>query len=408
MDLIIKKGKVYYENRFIDSDIGVRDGKIVKIKKRVSNAADSFIDAKNQYVVPGIIDAHVHLRDMKQSHKEDFVTGSRAALNMPNSDPSALTVNVLRRMDALRKNAVVDIKFFAGLRDNLNEIPGMNDHAAVAGYKVYMTGDSGVSREELVNIFDFFSNKLFKIWLNSGQTHSGDSLPREKFNQKNKNKKIKRIAVHTGDDKPGEIEGIKFVSGLTGRFKIPVHICHISTSEGIEIVSKNPDLTSEVTPHHLFLSKGEYEFDAVNPSLRSKGERPGLWKMLDKVDIIASDHAPHTLKEKEDGAPGFPGLETSLPLMLNAVNKNMIPFERVIGMMSEKPAEIFGLTNKGMIKEGCDADLTVIDLKERWKIRGDDFCGKQKWTPFEGWEVKGVPTHTIVNGRIVMEDKELI
>ena len=186
-----------------------------------------------------------------------------------------------------------------------------------------------------------------------------------------------------------------------------MHVCHVSTPEALEII-KDSDLTCEVTPHHLFLSKGDFEYDAINPPLRTKQDRLKLWENLNNIDIIATDHAPHTIEEKEKGVSGFPGLETSLPLMLDSVNKKRLTINRLIEMMSEKPAEIFGLKNKGKIEIGFDADLTIIDLKKEMKIRGDDFCSKQKWTPFEGWKVKGVPTHTIVNGKIVMEDGELI
>ena len=411
MDLKIINGKIYHKNQFIEADIGIKDGRIIKLKRNLSANSDEVINAKGKYVIPGIIDAHVHLRDLKQSYKETFSTGAKAAahggvttvLNMPNTNPPAINLRVIKELNTIKKNACVNIELFGGVKcesdeygvkNNFNEIPKMRDF--VCGYKAFMDSEN-FSKENFAEIFQFFD---------------GFYNPRI-----DKKLTVKPIAVHAEDgglikksgrdNKSCEIEAIKFVSELSRKFDFPIHICHVSTPEGLEII-KDSALTCEVTPHHLFLSKGDYEYDAVNPPLRTKQDRLNLWKNLNEIDIIATDHAPHISSEKEDGISGFPGLETALSLMLDSVNKGRLTFKRLIEMMSEKPAEIFNLENKGKIDVGFDADLTVVDMKKVVKIRGDEFWGKQKWTPFEGWKVKGVATDTVVMGKIVMDDGELI
>jgi len=400
MELKIKNGKVYQKNRFVAADIGIEKGRITKLKKNLPRDSDEVINAKGKYIIPGIIDAHVHLRDLEQSYKETFVTGAKAAahggistvLSMPNTLPPATTFNVIKKLNELKKDACINIELFGGVENNFSEILRFGDF--VRGYKIYMD-TNGFSRNSLNESFNFF---------------------RENYENK-KLKLVKPIAVHAEDgeliekfgrgNKICEIEAIKFVSGLAGKSGFPVHVCHISTPEGAETVKKS-DLTCEVTPHHLFLSKGDYEYDNVNPPLRTKHDRLKLWENLNKIDIIASDHAPHTLEEKEQGASGFPGLETMLPLMLDSVNKGRLTIRRLIEMMCERPAEIFNLKNKGKIEIGFDADLTIVDMKRQVKLLGDNFCGKQKWTPFEGWKVKGIPTDTVVGGKVVMGDGEVI
>ena len=353
MELAILKGNVYYKDRFIKADIGIEEGKIVKIKEKSGYDSDNVLDAKGKYVMPGIIDAHVHLRDLSQSYKETFITGAKAAahggvttvINMPNTKPPATTLNVILELTDLAKKACVNVGLFGGVenkrleddnnvKNNFDEIIKFQDF--VRGCKVYMDSDDFLG-DNLNEILNFFS----------------ESVKNQKLRE------IKTIAVHAEDsglvkklgrdNKKCEIEAVKFISELTPKFSLPMHVCHVSTPEALEII-KDSDLTCEVTPHHLFLSKGDFEYDAVNPPLRTKQDRLKLWENLNNIDIIATDHAPHTIEEKEKGVSGFPGLETSLPLMLDSVNKKRLTINRLIEMMSEKPAEIFGLKNKGKIE----------------------------------------------------------
>ena len=394
MDYGIVNGKVYYQDRWVRADIGIKDGEIRVIKKKLD--VDVYIDAYNKCVLPGVIDAHVHLRDMNQKHKEDFKTGTLAAahggvttvLDMPNTEPPTTSLDAINQKEELRRDTAVQIEFFGGIKNNLPEIMSMKDK--IIGYKIYMDSTPlHVSKPELREIFEFFA----------------------------KNKINKRISVHVDDSeltkrigkqKISEIRGIEFISNLSRQFGIKVNICHVSTPEGIKIISQNPNLTCEVTPHHLFLNEENFGFADTNPPLRNQRDIAGLWKNLNQVDIIASDHAPHTMEEKHEGAEGFPGLETTLPLLLNAVVCRRLLPSRLIALISRNPARIFGLTDKGEIKPGYCANLTIVDFHKKYKIRGEDLYTKCGWTPFEGWEGKGAPTHTIVDGRILMKDGVLL
>jgi len=405
-DLIIKNSKAYINGKFTEKDIGITSGVIEKIGNLKNQEAQKIIDASGKLIIPGVIDSHVHLRDLGQSHKETFKTGCDAAahggvttmLNMPNTIPPAITLDIIKRMDKLRENLPVDIRLFSGVRDNFQQIQNINNEKNVIGYKIYLDGGPLLlSREEFKNALEFFSNFFESKDAKVITIHAEDSTLIEKLGR---------------DDTRCEIDAVRSVTGMVDsiNYKFPVHIAHISTGEGVEIIknSNQKNITTEVSPHHLFLSPGDVdgEFSYVNPPLREKAVRMKLWRNLNFIDIIATDHAPHTIEEKESGAAGFAGLETSLPLMLTAANKKIITIERMVAMMCEKPAQIFGLNDRGRIGKGMRADLTIIDRKHEWKIRGDDLYSKCKFTPFEGWKVKGCVDYTISEGNVIYERLE--
>jgi len=286
---------------------------------------------------------------------------------MPNSRPKTDNLRILNKKISLNPG-LINMHFFGGIKDRENAIEIEN---FVIGYKFYM--------------YDQDYEKF-----------------REILKEINKNKKI---CFHAEIDNNGtiasEVNAIKAISNLGKR----AHVCHISTSKGLIIASES-GLTTEVTPHHLLLNnKDDVRFN-VRPPLRDKHERMDLLKNFDKIDIIASDHAPHTEEEKEEGANGFAGIETMLPLMLNLVNKRVIDLKTLIEKISINPSLIFGIENE--IEIGKKANLTIIDMKKEYKITADDFYSKSKFTPFEGTVVKGKPTHVVVNGKIVMKDEILI
>jgi len=207
------------------------------------------------------------------------------------------------------------------------------------------------------------------------------------------------------------------------QFHNHLHFCHLSTGKGLCAVAEakqtDQKVTCEVTPHHLLLTKDSYEElgpkALTKPPLRSEEEREALWKGITEntIDTIGSDHAPHTLEEKEVNSiwqvkGGVPGLETTLPLMLTLVHKKQLSLDKLVQLLAENPAAIFGLKDRGVIEEGKNADLVVIDYNKRFNIEASKFKSKAKFSPFDGWEVQGRPVKTFVNGELVMEEQEIV
>ncbi|MBI5152273.1 amidohydrolase family protein, partial [Candidatus Peregrinibacteria bacterium] len=215
-------------------------------------------------------------------------------------------------------------------------------------------------------------------------------------------------------------EAVKHVLHLAKKYDSRVHIAHVSSKLEIDEIKKfkNEKITCEVTPHHLFLNESAYDkwgnFVKIDPPLRNREDQDALWQAIDEgaIDIIASDHAPHLKEEKsmsyKQAPVGVPGVETMLPLMLEAVNDNRIDIVKVARLMSENPARIFGIKNKGKIAEGFDADLVIVDMDERRKVRNDKLFTKCGWSAFNGWELSGWPKITIVNGKKVFENGKII
>lgn len=379
--MLLKNGKVYYKGNFANLDIEIDDntGKILKIGQIDESATKGkILNLSKKLIIPGAIDAHVHFRDFEQAYKEDFLSGSKAAINggitrvfeMPNSKPRADCLRVIS--EKIKKNPdIVNMHFYGGVNENENKAREIEKF--IIGYKFYM-----------------YEHKNFENF---------DIL--KKLN--------KRIAFHAelsdaDNSAMNEINAIKFITKIYTQFKFIPHISHISTANGLKI-AKEKNFTVEVTPHHLLLNKSKDIRFNVRPPLRDERERMKLIRNLNAIDIIASDHAPHTEKEKENGSNGFSGIETMLPLMLNLVNKGVLTLNQLIEKVCINPAKIFGMNNE--IKVNEKANLTIIDLKKEWKIKGEDFYSKSKWTPFEGWNVRGKVSHVIVNGRLLMENEIL-
>jgi len=375
--MLLKGGKIFYNNEFSELDIEIDDtGKILKIGKieefSARNRGEKILNLNKKVIIPGAIDAHVHFRDFEESYKEDFLSGSKAAINggitrvfeMPNSKPKADNLNVI--LAKIKKDPkIVNMHFYGGFK-NFESAKSMEKF--VIGYKIYMYEQNDL--KELKNL-----NK--KICFHAELRRNDNSIK-------------------------NEIDAIRFISKFSYKFK--PHICHISTVKGLNIAKEN-GYTVEVTPHHLLLNKTDDIKFNVRPPLRDEEERIGLIKNLDAIDIIASDHAPHSEEEKENGENGFSGIETMIPLMLNLVNKNVLNLKQLVEKICINPAKIFGIDNE--IRTNNNANLTIIDIKKEHKISGENFLSKSKFTPFEGWTVKGKVTDVIVNGRLMMEDENL-
>lgn len=387
MPLLIKNGKVYQNGALANKNIFIKNGKIAKITSQ-NLKADKVIDAKNKIIIPGLIDGHVHFREPGLTHKEDFFTGSMAAaaggittiLDMPNTVPPTTNLQRLEEKRKLAKKSIVNYGFhFGSANDNIAEIEKAKGIASVKVYMDYTTGD--------LKLDDY--NALKKIFSSN-----------------------KTITVH------GENENILKAIELIQHGKNHLHFCHVSSKEELHYIRRKKiknSVSAEVCPHHLFLTAKDLNelgnFGEMKPGLKTKDDQKALWEGIHngKVNTIATDHAPHTKEEKMHmNYPfGVPGCETMLPLLLNALSEKKITLRKIVNLCCENPAKIFKIKNKGFIKEGFDADLAIIDLNMEKEVKNNELFTKCKWSPFDGWKLKGWPAVTIVNGNVAFEDRKI-
>ena len=417
--------KIFKGSSLIDADISIANGKIIKIGKQ-SNLpeAEEEIDAKGLLTLPGLIDAHVHLRDMRRSHKEDFFTGTCASaaggfttvLDMPNTIPTTDSCERLQeKISVAKKKVVVNIGFHAMLSDRLHELSGMAQMGVIS-FKLYLNkpqSDLDIENDEhLQNTMQECVKLGTPLTIHAEEFHNAKAEEIDSF----------EYLVKKYEEKL-EINAIKRILSLIKGSGVQAHICHISSAKSLSLIEEakknGTNVSCEVTPHHIFLSNKSFkEFGTLaltDPPIRSKATTKKLWDALvnGSIDIIASDHAPHTIKEKLcsslDKVPfGIPGLETTLPLLLTEVNSGKLTLRRLVEVLAEKPAEIFHLKNKGFLEEGNDADLTLIDLKAKHKIESEKSYSKAEYSPFEGMKCKGKVVKVLVSGNIVMDSGKIV
>ncbi len=372
---LLKNCRILQEGKLIHCHLFLEDHKIGHISDEPITA-DDVIDIKGKIVIPGMIDCHVHCREPGNPQKEDYLTISRAAakggvttfLDMPNNTPPTITVERLEQKRALAKKSIVNYGFHFGTGGrNETEIKNAKNIASVKFYLDATTGNLKIDNLSLVE-------------------------------------NIMRISPFCTFHAEGS--NLSSAIALASQLKKKIYACHVSTGAEIQEIKKSKKAVFvEVTPHHLFLS----EEDAgrlgmlchVRPKLNTKADQEALWKAISSglVDTIATDHAPHLKEEKmANETYGFPGLETALPLLLNAVNEGRLTLQKVIELTSRNPAKIFGIKSKGELKEGYDADLTIIDMELEKEIKAVDLATKCAWSPFEGKVLKGHPIATFVGG----------
>ncbi|MFH1394269.1 MAG: dihydroorotase family protein [Candidatus Micrarchaeota archaeon] len=387
---VIKGAKAFIEGRFTDCDVLINGSVIAGIGKNLKG--EKSMDARGLVLLPGLIDPHVHLRQPGAEYKEDFNSGSRAAvaggfttiMDMPNNNPPTTTFARLEEKKLLAKKAVCDVRFhFGGTDDNFEEVRKVNPESM----KIYLGLTTG---------------ELYLRQPHSLERHFENIYPKSV------------LFFHASANGPEEqsiadtLDNIGRVGELSGRYLRKFHIAHASCGAEVARTREFEKGTVEVAPHHLFLNSKDAKKLGVNgtvyPPLRSEKRRKSLWKEFDKIDCIGSDHAPHTLEDKEEGAHGFPGLETTLPLMLDACHRKLFRLEEIIPMMSHRPAQIFGLEKVGEIREGNFANLTLVDLKKEWTVKGEELQTKCKWSPYDGKKLKGKVHSVLYKGRLVIED----
>jgi len=431
IDLNIVEARILTESGFIECGIAIDEGKIQKIGKPVNlPKSSSTINVKGKVVLPGLIDAHVHLRDLELSYKEDFQSGTSAAaaggfttvLDMPNSKPP--TNNPARLMEKkaqAESKVLVDVGFYGAFPRRENDFKRMAE-LGIIGFKLNMYSPS---TELNINNDEILTGALKKTAeLNLPVAiHAEDRTMiiemEEKLRKAGKNSPEAYLSAR---NPKAEITALNHILPLIKKTKVKAHISHVSLAESLKIIEKAKRnglaLTCEATPHHLLLTENELNqlggIAITDPPLRSRSDAAQLLKKLNAgiIDTVASDHAPHSLNEKRKAnvweiPPGIPGLETTLPLMLTQVNEGTLSLRRVINALAEKPAEIFNL-KKGYLNPMLSADLTIVDLKQKFKIDSSKFYSKAKYSPFDGWQVTGKPVKTFVAGELIMDDGEIV
>ena len=387
--MLVKNCKLVVENnQEIIRDILIEDGVITKIDENIQAEGHEIVDAQYNYVLPGIIDVHTHMRDPGLTHKEDFTSGSKACarggvttfIDMPNTIPVTVTEKALMDKKAMMVGrSYVDYGFHFGgsKKDNSEEIKKVLDK--VASTKIFLnmsTGDMLIENEKVVeNIF----------------------------------RESKIISVHAEE---GMVEkAIEFCK----KYDKELYLCHLSKASEIELLkqakAEGVKVFGEVTPHHLFLNVDDVNATErskmllrMKPELKEKSDNEALWKALadGTLDSIGTDHAPHLIEEKLAKLTyGVPSVENSLEMMLNGVKENRITFERLIEVMCKNPAKIFKIKNKGDIAVGYDGDLVIVDINDNSPIKDDKVITKANWTPFENCNRGGRVLTTILRGEIV-------
>ena len=415
MDLVLKNCRLIDSNG--DYFIKVEDGKISEISK-TPIPGEYIVDVNYNYVLPGFIDPHVHFRDPGFNQKEDFKSGGNAAANggfttvidMPNTLPITDTYKTLKEKIKLSKKSDVNVFLQIGPND-LSEMEKMMKLNPVS-VKIFM---DLYRDEELEKIFSDLSQ------LKENTNYNGlvcvhcekKSIVESETHRLKELDENKAIDYSYARPVEAEDESVSQAIELARANNLHLHICHLSSSKSLSMAKdaiKSMSVSWEFTPHHLLLDNSSYDIHGTliktNPPLRENEKSINI-NDIDSNSIIGTDHAPHTLEDKQKGvwksSAGIPNLETVVPLLLNEVNNNNLDFKLIPKIFSENAAKVYNLKNKGKIQVGYDGDFTVIDLKREGKIDISEFKTKAKYSPFDGVKYKGQAVMTIVNGKILME-----
>jgi dihydroorotase len=423
-DLIVRGGEVANHAGRGLADIGVRGGRIAAIGDLAQASAGEVFDAAGLTVLPGVIDTHVHFREPGLEWKEDLESGSRAAVlggvtsvfEMPNTDPATTDAEGLG--DKLARAAgrmLCDHAFYVGATpDNARFLGELERLPGCCGVKVFMGSSTG----SLLVAEDVDLREVLRHSRRRVAVHAEDEACLIE----------RRPLVRLGDwtshplARPAccAIKATERLLAIAAPLGRRVHLLHLTTAEEMELVADHKDIaTVEVTPQHLtFAAPPAYErlqgMAQMNPPIRDEAHRAGLWQGLAQgvVDVVGSDHAPHTPEEKARPYPaspsGMPGVQTLVAVMLTHVAEGRLTLERFIDLTSSGPQRIFDIAGKGRMAVGWDADLTLVDLKARRTFRQADMATRVGWTPFDGMEAKAWPMATIIRGQVVMRDGEVL
>jgi dihydroorotase len=417
--LVIENARVPFGADIITCSIGIDDGKISRIAKILKG--EQAYDAQNMLALPGIIDSHVHFRDMGQEEKEDWLTGSRAAIyggvttvvDMPNTDPPTFDEESLQvKLTVARNRSMIDFALNAGVSDNLRELPVLWKRGVLAFGEIFMaksTGGFSVDTETLKAALLEIKKMGATASIHAEDEALNEQKARELINDRSED-------VYSMMRPPeSEVNAVKEAIRLERETGVAMHITHISTAKAVELLRGEP-ITCDVTPHHLLLNMRHWDKlksrAKMNPPLRSRKDNEALWDAVrnGSIDVLASDHAPHTRDEKaadvKTAPSGVPGVETMVPLMLKEVSDGRLSLQRFIDMTTANPARIFGISGKGRLEEGYDADIVLVDMGARRPIHGYELHSKAGWTPYEGFDAI-FPRAVLQHGELLLDGKEL-
>ncbi len=422
-DLILKSGTVVNQDGEGVRDLAIKDGRIAAIGALAGASAAEVVDCKGLHILPGVIDTQVHFREPGLTHKEDLETGSRSAVmggvtavfEMPNTDPLTITEETFS--DKIRRGTHrmhCDFAFYVGgTRENFEQLPVLERAKGCAGVKVFIGSSTG----SLLVEDDEGLRKIIGAIRRRAAFHAEDEY---RLNER------KGLCIE-GDprshpvwrDETAALRATQRLVKIAREFGKRIHVLHISTREEIEYLKDHRDVASvEVTPHHLTLVAPEcYErlgtHAQMNPPVRDAVHQAGIWKGIEQgiVDVLGSDHAPHTLEEKAKTYPASPsgmtGVQTLVPIMLDHVNAGRLSLARFVDLTSAGPQRLFNIAGKGRLMSGYDADLTIVDLKREETITAKWIASRAAWTPYDGVKVKGWPVGTFVRGKRVMWQGEV-
>ncbi|MFA7431482.1 MAG: dihydroorotase [Rhodospirillaceae bacterium] len=423
-DLVLRNGTVWTPGGPVEADVAVRGGRIIHVGSVPTGAGAQDMDCTGLTVLPGVIDSQVHFREPGLEHKEDLETGTRGAVlggvtgifEMPNTNPSTTTADGIADKVARGKGrAWCDHAFFLGAAgDNVAHLAEWERVPGCAGVKVFMGSSTGSLLVEddavLAQVLAAGTRRVAVHCEDEGRLRERRHLVEGGA----------PVTMHPEwRDAETALRATKRLVALAEKARRRVHVLHITTAEEIDFLAGHKDLvTVETTPQHLTLAGPEaYERlgtkAQMNPPIRDARHRDGLWRGIAEgvVDVIGSDHAPHTLEEKSKPYPASPsgmtGVQTLVPVMLTHVAEGRLSLARFVDLTSAGPARIFGIAGKGRIARGYDADFTVVDLKACREITDAWIASRCGWTPFDGFQAKGWAVATIIRGNIVMRDDEL-
>ncbi|WP_115717004.1 dihydroorotase [Gallaecimonas mangrovi] len=423
-DLLVTGGTVITPNGEQQLDIACIGGRIVALGQLAGCwQAKKVLNAKGLHVMPGVIDSQVHFREPGMTHKETIEAGTRGAVlggvtgifEMPNTNPLTLSAEDLQaKLDRAQKGAWCDYAFYiGGSAANIAKLPELEKLPGCAGVKVFMGSSFGDLLAD--------DEQVLRQILSHGQRRLAVHAEDEARLRARKQQAGNDVRLHpVWRDVTSALMATQRVVGIAEECGRRLHVLHVSSADEMAFLMQHKKLvTVEVTPHHLTLVAPEcYErlgsLAQMNPPVRDKHHQAALWQAINDgtVDVIGSDHAPHTLSEKAQPYPQSPsgmiGVQTLLPVMLNHVNAGKLSLQRLVDLTSAGPARIFGLAGKGRIALGYDADLTLVDLAAKRTITNDWIASVSGWSPYHGKEITGWPIHTVVRGQVVVENESLV
>lgn len=430
MKILIKNAQIVNEGKIIQSDILIENDLISKIQPNISEEADQIIDASGKYLLPGVIDDQVHFREPGLTHKGDIESESRSAIaggttsfiEQPNTVPNAITQELLaNKYELARQKSFANYGFMmGGTNDNLEEVLKTNPRN-VPGIKLFLgssTGNMLVDNPETLE--NIFNNTKMLIAVHCEDEATIRANTQKYFDEYGEDIPVKFHHLIRSEEAcyKSSSKAIKLAKKTGAR----LHVFHLSTAIETELFRndiplKEKKITAEVCVHHLTFTNEDYETKGGlikwNPAVKTQKDKDGLWEALldNRIDVIATDHAPHAWEEKQNVytkcPSGAPLVQHSLVVMLENYKNGKISLERIVEKMAHNPAILFRIEKRGFIREGYKADLVLVDLNQNWTVKKENILYKCGWSPLEGTEFHSKVTHTFVNGNLVYENGKI-